>query len=175
MFSTKNRLPYITPAIEQDLFEYIGGIIRAQDGVSIEINGMPDHIHILAKLPPKHAVSDVLRKIKANSSKWVNESKPGVYKFGWQDGYSAFSVSKSQVDPVREYIRNQKQHHATRDFKSELRGCWRSTGWNSTSGTSGFDADGRWAGARHPWAGPRKCELLAGVLRLLRDSQTVAL
>ena len=64
----------------------------------------------------------MLRKIKANSSKWVNESKPGVYKFGWQDGYSAFSVSKSQVDPVREYIRNQKQHHATRDFKSELRG-----------------------------------------------------
>jgi REP element-mobilizing transposase RayT len=81
---------------------------------------MPDHIHILTVLPPTIALSDALRKIKTNSSKWVHESKSDLAKFGWQDGYAAFTVSKSQVDSVREYIRAQKSHHAERDFKAEL-------------------------------------------------------
>jgi REP element-mobilizing transposase RayT len=117
--STKNRQPFITPAIEDEL-QYISGIVRGIDGSCIEINGMPDHLHLLAILPPKIAVSDALRDIKANSSKWVHESKPAFKAFGWQDGYAAFTVSKSQVDPVREYIREQKQHHGQRDYKTEL-------------------------------------------------------
>jgi putative transposase len=120
VFSTKNRYGFITPTIEEELFKYIGGIIRGIDGVCLEINGMPDHLHILMKLPPKIAVSNALRDIKANSSKWVNETKKGLHKFGWQDGYAAFTVSRSQVEPVRQYIRNQKAHHAQRDFKTEL-------------------------------------------------------
>ncbi len=83
---------------------------------------MPDHLHTLAILPPKIAISDALRDIKANSSKWVHETKPGLAKFGWQDGYAAFTVSRSQVDSAAQYIRDQKSHHTQRDFKAELIG-----------------------------------------------------
>jgi REP element-mobilizing transposase RayT len=121
VFSTKNRKGFITPTIEEDLYNYVGGIIRGIEGVCLEINGTPDHVHILAKLPPKIAISDALRTIKANSSKWVNETKSRPHKFGWQDGYSAFTVSKSQVDAVRQYIRDQKSHHRASDFKAEQR------------------------------------------------------
>jgi REP element-mobilizing transposase RayT len=122
VFSTKNRGQFITPAIEVELHKYIGGIVRGISGVYVEINGMSDHVHILAILPPKIAISDALREIKANSSKWVHETKPDLAKFGWQDGYAAFTVSRSQVDSVVQYIRDQKSHHAQRDFKTELFG-----------------------------------------------------
>jgi REP element-mobilizing transposase RayT len=122
VFSTKNRQPFITPSIEEELHKYIAGVLRGIGGSCVEINGIPDHLHLLAILPPKIAVSDALRDIKVNSSKWLHESKPELMKFAWQDGFAAFTVSKSQVEPVREYIREQKQHHAQRDFKSELLG-----------------------------------------------------
>jgi putative transposase len=122
VFSTKNRQPVISEHIEAELYKYIGGIIRGIGGSCLEINGMPDHVHILASLLPKIAVSDVLRDVKANSSKWMHETKPHVQAFGWQDGFSAFSVSKSQVEPVRKYIVDQKSHHKQRDFKTELLG-----------------------------------------------------
>ena len=122
VFSTKHRAPFITAAIEDELQKYISGIVRGIGGSSVEINGMPDHVHLLAILPPKIAISDALREIKANSSKWMHESQPGLAKFGWQDGYAAFTVSKSQVDPVRQYIRDQKRHHGGQGFKLELLG-----------------------------------------------------
>jgi REP element-mobilizing transposase RayT len=122
VFSTKHRQPFISAQIEAELYSYIGGIIRGIEGSCIEINGMPDHVHLLANLPPKIALSDALRDIKANSSKWVHETKPNLCKFSWQDGFSAFSLSKSQVEPVRQYIIDQKAHHAQRDYKSELLG-----------------------------------------------------
>lgn len=122
VFSTKNRQPFITEQIEQELYKYIGGIVRGIGGSCLEINGMPDHVHLLALLPPKVAVSDALRDIKANSSKWVHETKSALRQFGWQDGFSAFSVSKSQIEPVRQYIIDQKSHHKKHDFKAELLG-----------------------------------------------------
>ena len=122
VFSTKNRQPFIAAHMEEQLYKYVSGIIRGIGGTSIEINGMADHIHILTILPPKISVSDALRDIKANSSKWVHESWPELYQFGWQDGFSAFTVSKSQVDPVRQYIRDQKKHHSQSDYKTELIG-----------------------------------------------------
>jgi putative transposase len=122
VFSTKNRQPFITPAIEDEFHKYISGVVRGIDGSCIEINGMPDHVHLLAILPPKIAISDALRDIKANSSKWIHESRPELKAFGWQDGYAAFTVSKSQVGPVRGYIRDQKHHHSQRDYKAELLG-----------------------------------------------------
>ena len=122
VFSTKNRYCFITSALEEELYNYIGGIIREHDGVCLEINGMSDHVHVLVKLPPKIALSDALRVIKANSSKWVNESSKGLRKFGWQDGYAAFTVSKSQVRAVRQYVRDQKAHHTRVDFKTEFVG-----------------------------------------------------
>lgn len=120
VFSTKHRQDFITPAIEDELFKYITGIVRGIGGSCVAINGMPDHVHLLMILPPKIALSDALREIKANSSKWVHESKPGLAKFAWQDGFAAFSVSKSAVESVREYIHDQKSHHRGRDFQQEL-------------------------------------------------------
>jgi putative transposase len=122
VFSTKNRQPFINQTIETELHKYICGIIRNLEGSCIEINGASDHLHILAIIPPKISISDALRSIKAGSSKWIHESKPDRSGFGWQDGYSAFTVSASQVEFVRQYIRDQKSHHQERDFKSELRG-----------------------------------------------------
>jgi putative transposase len=122
VFSTKNRKPLINQPIETELHKYISGIIRNLEGSCIEVNGIPDHLHILAIIPPKISISDALRSIKAGSSKWVHDSKPTLSTFAWQDGYSAFSVSASQVDSVRQYIRDQKAHHKERDFKTELIG-----------------------------------------------------
>ncbi|MBI5760890.1 MAG: IS200/IS605 family transposase [Planctomycetales bacterium] len=120
VFSTKKRLPMITDAIEAELYKYLGGIVRGEGGILLEVGGMPDHVHLLVKLKPTIAVSDMLRLLKANSSKWVNEEKLKYRKFGWQDGYAAFTASQSQGDKVTKYIRNQKQHHRTRDFKTEF-------------------------------------------------------
>jgi len=122
VFSTKHRQEFINSAMEDQLHKYVAGIVRGIGGSCIEINGMPDHVHILSILPPKIAVSDALRDIKANSSKWVHETTPQLHNFGWQDGFAAFTVSKSQVEPVRQYIRDQKQHHRRSDYKQELIG-----------------------------------------------------
>ena len=109
VFSTKHRLPLIVNDFKQDLYEYIGGIIRGEGGALLEIGGMPDHVHLLAKLKPSISVSDMLKIVKSKSSKWLNEEKSRLRKFGWQDGYAAFSVSESSVKAVRQYIRNQQQ------------------------------------------------------------------
>ena len=120
VFSTKNRLPLITLDREPRLHKYLGGIVRNLGGSLLEVNGMNDHVHLLLKLKPTIAISDVVRDIKANSSKWMNESVTSLRKFGWQDGYSAFSVSQSQIERVIAYIASQKDHHRRRDYKSEV-------------------------------------------------------
>ena len=122
VFSTKNRRPLVSDKIEDELYKYISGIIRNLDGSCIEINGAVDHVHILAIVPPKLSISDALRTIKANSSKWLRDTKPSCADFAWQDGFSAFTVSTSQVEPVRQYIRDQKLHHRQRDYKTEIIG-----------------------------------------------------
>jgi putative transposase len=102
------------------LYKYIGGIIRAEGGILLEIDGIEDHVHILAKLKPSLAVSEMLNKIKSNSSKWVNENPKSARRFGWQEGYAAFSVSESQASNVRDYIRNQREHHQRISFQEEF-------------------------------------------------------
>src|SRR5688572_19306787 len=96
VFSTKQRLPLIDDQRKEELYRYIGGIIRAEGGVLLEIGGINDHVHILAKFKPAISMAEMLNKIKANSSKWANDHKMKLRKFGWQEGYSAFSVSESQ-------------------------------------------------------------------------------
>ena len=117
VFSTKHRRPLITPRIEHELHKYLHGTISGICGLPIEVNGAADHIHILAVLPAKIAVSDALRDIKANSSKWMNENG---HLFAWQEGYAAFSVSASLVEAVTEYIHNQPEHHKKRTFEEEF-------------------------------------------------------
>jgi len=94
VFSTKNRQPLITLEREERLYEYIGGIIRGLGGILLIINGVEDHVHILAKLRPDKALSDVLRELKAGSSGWMHEVFPDASEFSWQNGYGAFSVSE---------------------------------------------------------------------------------
>jgi putative transposase len=121
VFSTKLRVPLIAESLEAELYRYMGGIIRGEGGILLEIGGVPDHVHLLVKFKPTVAVADMLRVLKANSSKWINEEKWRLQKFGWQDGYAAFTVSQSQVSHVCRYIRNQKHHHHKADFQSELK------------------------------------------------------
>lgn len=116
VFSTKNRQSLITDKIKLRLYDYIGGTIRKQGGIALAINGMADHVHVLAKLRPDKSLSDVLRDLKANSSGWMQEVFPELKHFSWQNGYGAFTVSTSQIEKVKEYIANQEKHH--RKFSS---------------------------------------------------------
>lgn len=86
----------------------------------LEIGGIEDHIHMLVSLKPSHTISDFMRVLKANSSKWLNEELIKNEKFGWQEGYSVFTVSQSQVEKVKSYIQKQEEHHSTSTFQDEL-------------------------------------------------------
>lgn len=119
IFSTKYRHGLIHQEFQNRLYEYIGGIIRSLNGHQIEIGGIEDHVHLLANLPPTKSISDSLREIKTNSSKWSNELTNTTHKFEWQKGYGAFTVSYSQIESVRHYIQNQHEHHKTKTFEEE--------------------------------------------------------
>jgi putative transposase len=120
IFGTHHRAPSIKPEMESDLHAYIGGIIRELGGVGLSINGMPDHLHLLVRMPSTHSIADVARLVKTNSSRWVHERWPQYKSFAWQSGYGAFSVSESGLDAVRTYITHQQQHHAKRSFHEEF-------------------------------------------------------
>jgi putative transposase len=120
VFSTKNRAPVITPAVESRLYDYIGGAIQSEGGVCLAVNGMPDHVHILAKLRADKSVSDVLRGLKANAAGWMKDVFPELNDFSWQRGYGAFTVSASQIENVRDYIAKQKEHHKECSFQTEF-------------------------------------------------------
>ena len=118
VFATKYRKPSIKDDMRERLYEYIGGILRGNKGHLIEIGGVEDHIHLLVGLTPSLTVSEVIREVKACSSKWMGEVGL-VDKFEWQKGYGAFTVSYDRVDAIRQYIQNQKEHHKTMTFQEE--------------------------------------------------------
>jgi REP element-mobilizing transposase RayT len=120
IFSTKDRIGLITSDIESDLHAYLGGIVREFGGVALSINGTPDHVHLLVRVPANQSVADVARVIKTNSSRWVHERWPEHRQFAWQTGYGAFTVSESSLDTVRQYISNQQKHHKKRSFQEEF-------------------------------------------------------
>ena len=120
VFSTKNRVPSIHGDVKDPIYEYIGGTIRGEGGVLLEIGGVADHVHILAKLKTDIAVSLMVQKIKGKSSKWLNDRENRAGRFEWQEGYGAFSVSESLVKKVQSYIRSQEEHHRKVSFKEEL-------------------------------------------------------
>jgi putative transposase len=119
IFGTKDRYPFIEAELRPDLHSYVGGIVREIGGTALSIGGMDDHIHILAKLPPVLAVSDALRLVKTNSSKWVREQRGMRSKFAWQSGFAAFSVSESSARSVSRYIERQEAHHRKKTFAEE--------------------------------------------------------
>jgi len=120
IFSTKHREAWITPDIAERMYPYVGGIIRTENGVMYDIGGVEDHVHVYLRWRPDGSLSDLMRTVKARSSKWVHETFPTLGGFAWQEGYSAFSVSKSQEEAVKKYIAGQAEHHKKEDFKSEL-------------------------------------------------------
>jgi len=120
VFSTKDRRPLITPDYEVRLYDYIGGTIRELGGVSLALNGTEDHLHLLAKLRPDRALSDGLRKLKANASGWMHRVFPRLEDFTWQRGYGAFTVSRSHAQKVSHYLARQKQHHQKISFRDEF-------------------------------------------------------
>jgi putative transposase len=107
----------MTAEIRAHLFAYLGGIVREMHGVAVIINGTADHVHMLIRIRPAQAVAEVVRVVKANSSRWVRTK--WKMEFAWQTGYGVFSVSESKVPSVSRYIAEQEQHHKKRDFKQE--------------------------------------------------------
>jgi len=122
IFAVQGRANLIRSEWREELFKYISGIFRNQKQKLLAIGGIEDHIHLLFGLRPSLALSDLMRDVKANSSVFINESGFVRGKFNWQEGFGAFSYSRSQVDTVVKYVLNQEKHHARRSFKQEYIG-----------------------------------------------------
>lgn len=119
VFAVKGRGNFIAEKNRIELEKYICGIVNNKKSKPLSIYCNPDHLHILIGLHPTMSVSDITRDIKANSSKFITEKKWLMGKFQWQDGFGAFTYSKSQIDAVAKYILNQPQHHKRKTFKEE--------------------------------------------------------
>jgi len=119
IFSTKGRAPLLEKPMRPRLYAYLGGILRELGGELVSIGGVEDHVHLLVRLKPTIPLAEVMRNLKGSSSRWLNEERHGV-RFAWQGGYTAFSVSRSNMDVVERYIARQEEHHRTRAFKEEL-------------------------------------------------------
>jgi putative transposase len=121
VFSTKNRADLIHPEIETGLFGYIHGIIENNNAKLIIANGTTNHIHLLVSLPKKIDIPELIGDIKRDSSLWVKKQYSAFTNFYWQRGYGAFSVGQLEIDIVKKYIANQKEHHKKKDFKTGYR------------------------------------------------------
>ena len=119
VFAVNGRLSLISREHKEEIYKYITGIVRNDGHKLIVINGMPDHLHILLGMKPDMALSDLVRDIKSNSSNFINENRLAQGKFGWQEGYGAFSYGHSQLDTIIRYIQSQEQRHRRRSFRDE--------------------------------------------------------
>jgi putative transposase len=126
VFATKDRAPLIEAEWRAQLHAYMGGIVREMKGTPVIINGTADHVHLLVGLPPDLCLSDAMRVVKTNSSRWVNETRH--VPFAWQAGYGAFGVSRSSADAVSRYIARQEEHHRRMTFRDEFIALLRKSG-----------------------------------------------
>jgi len=120
IFSTKNREKFIQPQLEKRLWQYMGGIAKKHDIIPYCIGGVEDHAHMLLFLPRTLSVAQTIKLIKRGSSFWVHSTFPILGNFAWQEGYGAFSVSYSNLEKVKQYIENQREHHRHITFKEEF-------------------------------------------------------
>lgn len=116
VYAVKYREALIEKNWREELFRYTSGILKEKDVKVLAVGGWVDHIHLFFGLPVKLAISDLLQAVKSNSSKWINEKGFSKHRFQWQDGFGAFSYSKSQRDVVIKYILNQEAHHQKRNI-----------------------------------------------------------
>jgi putative transposase len=119
VFAVEGRQNVIKPQHNDEIQKYITGIVSAQKQKLIAINNMPDHLHMLMGLRPDSSLSDLVRDVKANSAKFINEKRWVAGRFSWQEGFDTFSYSRSQLGTVIRYIENQQKHHATKTFREE--------------------------------------------------------
>ena len=119
VFAVKGRQNLIRAEIREELHKYITGIVTNRDQKLLSIFCMPDHTHLLIGLKPSISISDLVRDIKAGSSKFINDNKLIKGRFSWQEGFGVFSYSRSQIDTVIKYIQNQEKHHHKKSFKEE--------------------------------------------------------
>ncbi len=120
VFSTKHREKLINPNIEKRIWQYMGGIAKANKIIPYCIGGVDDHVHLLLFLPKTLSVAKAIQLIKGGSSLWIHSTFPSLKNFSWQIGYGAFSVSYSNLEKVKHYIENQRQHHKRMTFKEEF-------------------------------------------------------
>ena len=121
IFSTKNREPLLADAWRDELFAVLGGAINHLGCQSLIVGGVADHVHSLFQLGRAIAIADAIGKIKSTSSLWIKQTHVELSGFHWQAGYAVFSVSQSNVEAVRAYIRNQPEHHRRQSYQDELR------------------------------------------------------
>ena len=121
VFAVKYRAAVIDKNWNERLHQFITGIFQKNRHKMLQINSMPDHIHILIGMRPYQSISSLIQNIKTESCKWVNENKFTPSRFSWQEGYGAFSYSKSQLPRVIRYIENQETHHKKVSFLEEYR------------------------------------------------------
>lgn len=121
VFAVQNRKCVIEPSWKEELYKYIAGIIERKGHKLLVINGISDHVHVFFGMRPTQSLSDLMRELKGDSSKWINEKKFINARFSWQEGYGAFSYGKSQVNSVVDYIKNQEKHHERKTFIQEYK------------------------------------------------------
>ena len=121
VFSTKNREPLITDAVRDSLHAYMATVLQNLGCAPVLINSVEDHAHLLFDLARTVSISQAVEDVKKASSKWIKTQGPEFASFAWQSGYGAFAVSESNVEAVREYIANQREHHRKKSFQEEYR------------------------------------------------------
>lgn len=121
IFAVKNRTGLVGAGWKDELFKYITGIIQTHSHKLLAINGMPDHVHVFFGMRPNQSLSHLMQDVKGSSSKWINEKGFIKGKFEWQEGFGAFSYSKSQVSNVIAYVQNQEVHHQKITFLEEYK------------------------------------------------------
>lgn len=121
IFAVQNRMSLIQKEWQDRLYQYITGIIQKNKHKMLIVNGMPDHMHIVIGMRPTQSISDLLQDIKGSSSKWINDNKLVKGKFQWQEGYAAFSYSKSALPKLIEYVKNQEEHHRRKNFQMNIK------------------------------------------------------
>ena len=119
VFAVKGRENIITQNFRDDLHKYMSGVLKNDDVFPLAVGGWKDHIHVFFELLPNLKISDIIRNLKSVSSKWINDNHFVLGKFQWQEGYGAFSYSRSQRNDVIKYIINQEEHHRTKTFREE--------------------------------------------------------
>jgi len=119
IFAVQNRRSLIQDDWKEELYKYITGIVQNHDHKMLQINGMPDHLHVFFGMRPTQSLSDLMKIVKGKSSEWINESGFLKTKFSWQSGFGGFSYAKSQVPSVINYIKNQEIHHKKKSFHDE--------------------------------------------------------